>query len=516
MNLNEQGSADIGPLLRAVGIKKSFDGQMVLDGISLELFLGEVVLLRGENGSGKTTLLNVLTGNLEPESGTIWYGVNERPRAYSFPRAWWQELNPWDHFRPEFVAMEGIGRTWQDIRLFGSLLLRENIVVAGPEQPGEKPLNALLFPKRAAKCETRLRARVDDLLARLGLRGRELSSADKISLGQSKRVGIARAITAGAHVLFLDEPIAGLDQKGISSIVSLLASLTRERKITLVIVEHADNQAHLHNLITTEWLLSGAKLECKRDVDRSIRQPGTITRTFARTLRPNWVSHLENNDAIVVDELMPNGASLTRIRYADRYQPDSMPLLEISNLVVRRGPRTVIGDHGDQSAGFNLILREGELAILQAPNGWGKSTLLAAISGMVDITRGEIILKGDSIKNLPIWSRFRRGLRFLPSDRNMFPNLTVREALKLARSSKLLGNLGGLADRVCSSLSGGERQRVGLSITAAGAATTLLDEPFAGLDEAATAQAVSSLRQWESGSILIAIPSLSGGKKRSS
>ena len=85
-------------MLRAEGLKKRFGGQVVLDGVDLELRRGEVVLLRGENGSGKTTLLNILTGNLEPDAGTIHYLADDSPRSYHFPRRWWQELNPFDHF----------------------------------------------------------------------------------------------------------------------------------------------------------------------------------------------------------------------------------------------------------------------------------------------------------------------------------------------------------------------------------------------------------------------------------
>src|SRR3712207_1248084 len=107
-------------LLEAEGLFKAFGGQIVLNRVDLELRQGEVVLLRGENGSGKTTLLNILPGNLEPDVGTIRYYADGTPRSYRFPRRWWQELNPFDHFTPEFVAREGIGRTWQEVRLFGT------------------------------------------------------------------------------------------------------------------------------------------------------------------------------------------------------------------------------------------------------------------------------------------------------------------------------------------------------------------------------------------------------------
>src|ERR1051325_538880 len=113
--------------LRASRLQKAFGGQVILDSVDLDLKQGEVVLLRGENGSGKTTLLNILTGNLEPDSGSVQFLADSTPRDYSFPRAWWQKLNPFDHFTPESVAQEGIGRTWQDVRLFGAQSLHDNL-----------------------------------------------------------------------------------------------------------------------------------------------------------------------------------------------------------------------------------------------------------------------------------------------------------------------------------------------------------------------------------------------------
>src|ERR1039458_8271762 len=126
-------------------LRKSFGGQIVLDGISAELHEGEVVLLRGDNGSGKTTLLNILSGNLEPDAGGINLQANGRAEHFQFPRRWWQEINPVDHFTPERVAREGVGRTWQDVRLFNKLTLIDNIAVASPRQTGESPFNLMRF-----------------------------------------------------------------------------------------------------------------------------------------------------------------------------------------------------------------------------------------------------------------------------------------------------------------------------------------------------------------------------------
>lgn len=471
-------------LLRAEGLKKAFGGQVVLNGLDLELRRGEVVLLRGENGSGKTTLLNVLTGNLEPDAGAIHYLADDTPRSYRFPRPWWRELNPFDHFTPEFVTREGVGRTWQDIRLFGSQTLRDNIVVAEPGHPGENPLLALFAPGLSARRESELNHEADAMLARLGLVGREDSSADKISLGQTKRVAIARAVAAGARILFLDEPLAGLDRQGVKDVLELLEALVREQQVTLVIIEHLFNQPHLHGLVTTDWLLERGMIQQARGSGKRTNPapPHRSTSLGSSMQRPGWFHLLVGEDAEIVDEPLPCGAVLTRIRRPSALENPSELVLEIHDLVVKRGARAIIGidDQGNQT-GFNLTLRKGEIAILQAPNGWGKSTLFDAISGSLTTESGEIHLSGYRVDRLPAWMRFRKGLRVLPSGRHTFPSLTPWETLRLASMLSRATAMGPLAKRACDSLSGGERQKLALASVATGE-VTLYDEPFLALD----------------------------------
>lgn len=495
-------------LLRAEGLKKAFGGQVVLDGVDLELRQGEVVLLRGENGSGKTTLLNILTGNLEPDSGTIDYLADDTPRTYHFPRRWWQELNPFDHFTPEFVVREGVGRTWQDIRLFGSQSLRDNIAVAELGHPGENPALALFAPGASARRETALNREADAMLARLGLAGREDSSADKISLGQSKRVAIARAVAAGARILFLDEPLAGLDRQGISDVLDLLKSLVSDHHVTLIIVEHVFNQPHLHGLVTTDWLLERGKF--KRDGMTSSTTDNQQPATDTGQQRPAWFTLLAGDNAVVLDEPLPRGALLTRIRHPDRFHSPPKPVLDIRNLVVNRGLRAVVGlDDRGEPTGLNLTLYEGEIAILQAPNGWGKSTLFAAVSGLILAEQGQIYLKGNPIEDLPTWDRVRKGLRALPSSIHSFPSLTVKEALALARVPGGNAAIDSLAERIYSSLSGGQKQRVALITLPQDQSveTVLLDEPFSMLDAKAITSEAARLLNGGEKAILIFSPS---------
>jgi ABC-type branched-subunit amino acid transport system ATPase component len=200
-------------VLSATGLCKSFGGHTVLDNVSFKLKRGQVVLLRGENGSGKTTLLNILTGNLEPDSGEIKVSINGNEERFDFPMPWWKRLNPFDHFTPERLAWKGIGRVWQDIRLFPTMTTLDNVAVASPNQIGENPALAFI----ASKIRKAEKKNVEESYKRLeGLRLGKLrdSYCDQISLGQMKRVAIARTIRAGSKVLFLDEPLSGLDGDG--------------------------------------------------------------------------------------------------------------------------------------------------------------------------------------------------------------------------------------------------------------------------------------------------------------
>jgi ABC-type branched-subunit amino acid transport system ATPase component len=190
-------------LLQIEGLYKSFGGQPVLRNASVTLNRGEVVLLRGENGSGKTTLLNILTGNLMPDRGSIRLFTSETPISFQFPQAWWQSLSPFNPFCPEGLANLGLSRTWQDPRLFSTETLQDNVAIATPNQLGEQPQWAIFKP-REVQHQERLNVKEARMrLAQLGLQGREKSSADRISLGQSKRVMMARTLQTGAQILLL-------------------------------------------------------------------------------------------------------------------------------------------------------------------------------------------------------------------------------------------------------------------------------------------------------------------------
>jgi branched-chain amino acid transport system ATP-binding protein len=485
---------------------KSFGGHVVLNGVSLDLYEGQVVLLQGNNGSGKTTLLNILTGNLEPDSGSIWLDADGTEENFQFPFRWLQELNPFNHFTPEKVSSEAVGRTWQDVRLFQTRNLVDNIAVATPGQPGEKPLTVLMHNGTARHFERNNEQECRDLLGGIGLKDRGDSSADKISLGQTKRVAIVRAIRGGARILFLDEPLAGLDADGIEDVLALLASLAQQERVTLVIVEHVFNIPRILNLAQTVWTLSDGRIQ----VETAHGVSGKIALAFDSVVQ-NLLDNFSGPDRKVHEHLFHGGAKLLRIVGLAANPIPETPILDVRSLVVRRNGRLVVGTQPPEGSvhGLSFSLCRGDVAILCAPNGWGKTTMLEALSGVIPISQGQVLMRGMDAVRLPTWKRVQLGLRFIPARNKLFPSLSVADFLALSRQSMPQMDRFLSPDRLIGELSGGERQQLALTDLFVPGTLAILDEPFEGLDSAsvsATGKRLSHFVNSLSGTLLIAVP----------
>ncbi len=486
-------------VLRVEGLRKSFGGRVVLDGVDLQLRRGEVVLLEGENGSGKTTLLNILTGNLEPDAGTIRCSANESVTEFKFPQPWWQSFNLTHRFAPDTVARSGFGRTWQDVRLFESLSLHDNIAV-GQVQPNENPLRALF--RLRDSCTKVADGRKEcslpvEMLAKLGLAGRERSSGDMISLGQSKRVAIARTVAAGAKVLFLDEPLAGLDRNGIEDVLSIMRSLILDHEITIVIIEHVFNQHFLKQIITTHWHLSDGHLTAQNPKENKVR-----TRQEPNHL--SWIDIISNVAETTAIESLPRGAELKRFCLNKRQKTHQ--LLEISGLLVKRGNRTVLGLNDDgQEVGLNLSIAEGEIVVLQAPNGWGKSSLVAALSGIGGDVSGNASIDGVSLLGLPAWERASIGLTTVVSTGQLFNALTNVEMQQFAARTRQ--DFSPREMMSGAALSGGQRSLFALDLALQRKSRILvLDEPFNGMDSIAIQSCIHRLLHTREETILVLTP----------
>ena len=480
-------------LLSVNSLKKSFGGQIVLDDVSFDLRQGEVVLLRGENGSVKTTLLNILTGNIEPDSGEIHISINGTKEKFGWPRRWWQNINPFDHFTPERIAWEGVGRVWQDIRLFPTMTVLDNVSLASQSQSGENPVMVLLRLGRLNKEELYSQEQAGKWLSGLGLGGRLDSSCDKISLGQMKRVAIARAVNAGAKILFLDEPLSGLDGRGVSEVMQYLYTLVHTNGLTIVIVEHVFNIPRVLELATTVWTLENGNLtvESKEEVQKHSITTSDSDIFFGLKEIAGLRGTIETHDfyhGAKITTVIPEGTEKAPV------------VLEVRDIVVKRGYRTVLD-------GLSLNLRKGQLTLLAAPNGWGKSTLLDAIAGIHRAQSGSIMLNEQRIDKLSADRRIKRGVSYLRTQQPVFGSLTISEHRRLSGSNANIFNHPLNGDMRADLLSGGQKQKLLIEMLP-DSDVYLLDEPFLGLDKMAIARVMGVIKEKldEKKSILITIP----------
>jgi ABC-type branched-subunit amino acid transport system ATPase component len=226
-----------------------FDGHRVLNGISFELPPGQITLLRGENGSGKTVLLNVLCGYIAVDEGFVRLKLGGE----------WIDAS---RCTPERLARRGVGRMWQDIRLFPTMTVLDNVLVATPKMLGENPALALFARPAVVRQERAARERAFDNLNLVGMVDRAHSSCDMLSVGQMKRVAIARLLQMGASLLLLDEPFAGLDAAGAASFARDLDRLRSERQKTILVIEHRPDA--ISDLVDRIWTLRDGRIEKDR------------------------------------------------------------------------------------------------------------------------------------------------------------------------------------------------------------------------------------------------------------
>ncbi len=196
------------PLLQVAALSKAFGGLLAVDDLSFTIDPGEVLGLLGPNGSGKTTTFGLVAGALRPDRGDILFAG--RP------------VTRWPASRRAAV---GIARTFQLIRVFLSLTARENVLVA------------CLYGRGRARSPARARADACALLEQVGMAHKRDARARDLTLGERRRLEIARALATRPRLLLLDEPVAGLTATEVDAAVALFRGI-RAEGVAIALVEH--------------------------------------------------------------------------------------------------------------------------------------------------------------------------------------------------------------------------------------------------------------------------------------
>lgn len=213
--------SDLEPMLSVSGLTRSFGGLVAVNNVSFAVNQNEIFGLIGPNGAGKTTLFNLISGLIPPSSGQLLYQGKSIAKL-----------------RPHKIAKLGIARTFQNIRLFGTLSALENIVVARHIHTKSNVFNGVLSLPSAAKEEKIAVAKGLELLNLVGLGDRAHEKACNFSYGDQRRLEIARALALNPKILLLDEPAAGMNTNEKQSLSSFIRQITNRFELTVVLIEH--------------------------------------------------------------------------------------------------------------------------------------------------------------------------------------------------------------------------------------------------------------------------------------
>ena len=210
-----------GALLAVDGVVKRFGGIHAVNGATLDVPERSITALIGPNGAGKTTLFHVVTGFQRGDRGSVRFGGEEVLRLPAYA-----------------IARRGMVRTFQITKALAAMPVIDNMMLAAPDQPGERFRNLLMRPGAVRSREREVRERATELLDVFGLADLADAYAGTLSGGQRKLLELARALMAEPRLLLLDEPMAGINPTLGRRLLDHMQRLRRERGMTFLFIEH--------------------------------------------------------------------------------------------------------------------------------------------------------------------------------------------------------------------------------------------------------------------------------------
>ncbi|MDP1846614.1 MAG: ABC transporter ATP-binding protein [Solirubrobacteraceae bacterium] len=211
-----------GPILEARGVTKQFGGLTAVNDVSFSIPRRAIVSLIGPNGAGKTTFFNILTGLYKPTVGRVSFDDQNITGG-----------------RPDKIMALGVARTFQNIRLFGTMTALENVMVGQHSRMKAGLIGSILRPPHVRHEEQRVRAKAAEALEYVGLKPRlHEQLATNLSYGDQRRVEIARALASDPKLLLLDEPTAGMNPQESENLTHFMERLRDELGLSILLIEH--------------------------------------------------------------------------------------------------------------------------------------------------------------------------------------------------------------------------------------------------------------------------------------
>jgi len=247
-------------ILRTKNLTKTFGELRAVDNVSMEVKRGAFAVLFGPNGAGKTTWINVVTNDLKRDSGTVWF---DKVETTGLSVAQTYQL--------------GLARSFQIPRVFRSLTVLENILMADNGNPGEGFINAPLKPIWRESEEENIRSAFK-VLETIGLDDRWDELGGELSGGDTKLLDVGKALMSGAKMLLIDEPIAGVNPSLAHIVFERLVRIKEERKLTVLVVEHRLNIALQY--VNYAYAMADGRIIAEGDPKEVVNNPEVVKNYF--------------------------------------------------------------------------------------------------------------------------------------------------------------------------------------------------------------------------------------------
>lgn len=213
-------------VLQCSDVQIVFGGLCAVSDASFDLFEGDLVGLIGPNGAGKTTMFNMVSGIYTPTSGQICFWDKD------------DKVHNINKFDPARLNKLGIARTFQNIRLFGELSVKDNVLIALHNQRRVSVFDVLFRTPKFRRDEQLMSEKVMNLLELFKISGKADEKAKNLPYGEQRKLEIVRALASNPKLLLLDEPAAGMNPQETKELMELIAFIRSEFKLTILLIEH--------------------------------------------------------------------------------------------------------------------------------------------------------------------------------------------------------------------------------------------------------------------------------------
>ncbi len=454
-------------LLTVQDLSIRFGGIVAVDNVSFSVEPGEVFTIVGPNGAGKSTIFNLISRFYEPSGGSLHFDGHDITGM-----------------KPEEIAQLGIARTFQNIELFEHSTVLQNLLVGRHSSRATNFLQDIFFTPGTRRAEIEHREHVEEVIDFFDLQPYRNSLIAGLPYGVRKVVEIARALSSSPKIILLDEPASGLSVEETQDMAFWIEDMQKDMGLTVLMVEH--DMGLVSKVSDRVLALADGRPLALGTSEEVQKNPDVIEAYLGE---PESASGTQTTASVVPATAASATAGIGTGNQGNAEESHSN-VLELNNIETSYGPILAL-------RGVSLNVPQGQIVTILGANGAGKTTLLKTVCGVMDPTKGQVLLNGEEIQGREPDHIVKAGVAHVPEGREVFPLLSVEENLMMGAYSRsdrsevkqdidmVMTYFPALNERrqqTAGTLSGGQQQMLAIGRGLMTRPTVLLlDEPSLGL-----------------------------------